>query len=48
LVVALEEHNLEEACLLEIRGPAGIGKTRLLDELAERMSAHGASCLRGG
>lgn len=34
--------------VIEIRGPAGIGKTRLLDELAARLAAQGLVVLRGG
>lgn len=32
----------------EIRGPAGIGKTRLLDELADQLAGCGRIVLRGG
>ena len=34
--------------LITIRGPAGIGKTRLLDELQAQLSRRGVSSLRGG
>lgn len=34
--------------VIEIHGPAGIGKTRLLDELAVRLSQRGIVSLRGG
>jgi tetratricopeptide (TPR) repeat protein len=48
LLQACESGAAPDGRLLEIRGPAGIGKTRVLDELAEELARRGVTCLRGG
>jgi class 3 adenylate cyclase/tetratricopeptide (TPR) repeat protein len=48
LLSACRPESSLAAQVLEVRGPAGIGKTRLLDALAERLIERGLGCWRGG
>ncbi len=47
LMVSLDEAARGQARLVAVEGPPGVGKTRLMHELAERASERGFAVLRG-